>query len=248
MRSPRLLAATATLLSLMLLAACGDDDGSESEAGETETVTETASSEPTTDATTTAPTETASVSPMDPTEGSDITVEQVNAALLAPEDIAPGLVQGQWTNDDSPPPCDPDGQPTDVVVPPAVESGTEISTADGNANLTEEIAIYDTEDEAAEAFRVGSAGLDCSSATLTDGTTATIGAPEDVTAQINTSGIGTSTSWSVSAEGYEVVLIATLSGRLLMANTFVVAQGADTTGLPTPLETAQLAFAKALAN
>lgn len=249
MRPPRLLAATATLLALTVLAACGDDDnGSDADAEETETITETASPDETTDATTSATTESTDVPPMDPTEGGDITVEQVDAALLTPDDIAPGLVQGEWTNEDSPPPCDPDAQPTDVVVPPAVESGTEISTADGNAALSEEIAIYDTEGEAAEAFEVGSAGLDCETATLPDGTTVTIGAPEDVTAQVNSSGIGSSTAWSVTGEGYEIVLIATLSGRLIMANTFVVADGADTTGLPTPVETASLAFQKALAN
>lgn len=249
MRTPRI-AVVATLLTLTLLAACGGEDDKDSGSDDdptTEATSETTTSESPTEST--SPTETVetSVTPMDPT--GDITQEQVEAALLTPEEVAPGLVLGEWTNEDSPPPCDQSATPADEQVPPSVEAGVQIATADGSAAMEEEIAIYDTEELAAEAFAIGSGGLNCTEADLGDGSTATIGPATDVTAEVNgASGLGTSTAWEVTLDGQSVVLVATLSGRILIANTFQVADGADTSTLPTPIEIAAAAFAKALAN
>jgi hypothetical protein len=246
MRTPRV-AVAATLMTLTLLSACGDGDGdSDSDDPETVVITETPSES------TSAPTETTSaptdVTPMDPTEG-DVTQDQLNAALLTPDEVAPGLVLGTWTDEDTPPPCDQSATPTDVQVPPSVEGGVEINSADGNASYEEEIAIYATEDEASEAFTIGSEGLNCATATLEDGSTATIGAPTDVTAEVNgASGLGNSTAWEITGEGFAGVLIATLAGRIVMANTFVSAEGADTSTLPAPIDIAATAWTKALAN
>lgn len=256
MRTPRI-AAVATLLTLTLLAACGgEDDGGGSDSDDdptTESTSETTTSESPSDSTAppetteTAETSETSVAPMDPT--GDVTVEQVQAALLTPDEVAPGLVLGEWTNDDSPPPCDQSALPVDQQIPPSVEAGVEIATADGNASMEEEIAIYASEEEASQAFALGSAGLACTTATAEDGSTATIGPAADVTADVNgASGLGTSTAWEISGEGFTGVLVATLSSRAVMANTFLVAEGADTTGLPTPLQIAAAAFAKALAS
>jgi hypothetical protein len=256
MRSSRRVAAAATLLTLTaFLAGCGDDGDKDGKSDEPrETVTVDGSETPSTDATdateeTSAPTTDASVTPMDPTETSDITQAQVEAALLTPEEVAPGLVLGSWSNDDTPPPCDPTAEPADVQVPPAVESGVQINTADGNASMEEEIAIFATEEEASEAFGISSGGLDCSTATLDDGSTVTIGPASDVTAEVNgASALGESTQWEISGDGYSGVLIATIAGRIVMANTFVVAEGADTSTLPTPIDIAAQAWAKALAS
>lgn len=250
MRTPRI-AAVATILALTTaLAACGGDDGKDSDSSDDE-VTETVTASPTETATTeatTAPTD-ASVTPMDPTDTSgEVTQEQLDAALLTAEDLGAGFVLGEWTSEDSPPPCDPSGTPVDTQIPPAVEGGVEINTADGQASLQEELAIYDTEALAAEAFGLGSAGLGCTTATLPDGTTAEIGPAQDVTAEVNTSGIGSSTAWEISGDGFEVVLVATLAGRVVMACTFANSPDADTSTLPNPIEVAEAAFAKALAN
>jgi len=247
MRTHRV-AAVATLLTLTtFLAACGDDDkDSDADDKVTETVT---ASEPASESASTAPPTTApttDVTPMDPT--GDITVEQVNAALLTPGEVSPDFVLGTWTSEDSPPPCDASGTPVDVTIPPSVEGGTEMGTSDGQIAMSEEIAIYESEDVAADAFALGTAGLACSTATLPDGTTATIAPPEDVSAQVNTSGIGTSTAWQITGDGYEVLLVATLSGRIILACTFSAATDADTSALPNPVDIAATAFAKALAN
>jgi hypothetical protein len=247
MRTPRV-AVAATLMTLTLLTACGDgDDDSESGEEVTATVTVTPSE------TTSAPTETTTapstpVTPMDPTEG-DVTQDQLEAALLTPDEIAPGLVLGTYTDEDTPPPCDQSATPADIQVPPSIEGGVQINTPDGNASYEEQIAIYATEAEATEAFGISSEGLNCSTATLDDGSTATIGAPTDVTAEVNgASGLGSSTAWDVSGEGFSGVLIATVAGRIILANTFVMAEGADTSTLPTPIEIATSAWTKALAN
>lgn len=247
MHTPRI-AAVATVLALSLMTACGggDDDSGSSDEEVTETVTETPS-----ETTSAPPTETSAptdATPMDPT-ASDVTEEQLEAALLTPDEIAPGLVVGTWTNEDSPPPCDRTAPPLDEQIPPALEGGTQINTAGGDASYEEEISIYATEEDASEAFSIGSSGLDCSTATLDDGSTATISAPTDVTAEVNgASGVGNSTSWEITGDGFSGVLIATVAGRIVMANTFVVAEGADTATLPTPLEIATTAWTKALAN
>lgn len=245
-------ASVATLLTLStLLAGCGGDDDKDS--GSDDTVTETVTApetSPTESTETTETTETTSptdATPMDPSD-TDITVEQINAVLLTPAEVSPTFVAGTWSDEDSPPACDPDGTPTDVAVPPAVESGTELGTADGAIAMAEEIAIYDTEDQANQAFALGSEGVSCDTATLPDGSTASIGAPQDVSGQVNPGRVGTSTSWEITGDGYDILLVATVSGRLVMANTFYAESGADTSSLPAPVDLAALAFAKAVAS
>ena len=69
-----------------------------------------------------------------------------------------------------------------------------------------------------------------------------------MTAEVNgASGLGTSTAWEVTGEGFSGVLVATLAGRIIMANPFVVAEGADTSTLPTPGDRHH-AWTKALAS
>ena len=179
----------------------------------------------------------------------DVTQEQLDAVLLTPDEIAPGLVEGTWTDESSPPPCDQTATPADEQIPPSLQGGVQITTADQNASYEEEIAVYASEAEATGAFEINSAGLDCGTATFEDGSTATIGPATDVTTEVNgASGVGTSTAWEVSGEGFTGVLIASIAGPVIIANTFVVADGADTATLPTPIEIATAAWTKAVAG
>uniref|UniRef100_UPI001C7E23EF hypothetical protein n=1 Tax=Nocardioides stalactiti TaxID=2755356 RepID=UPI001C7E23EF len=179
MRSPlQKAAATAAVLVLTSFAAgCGGDkDSDDADEPKTVTVTETptdATTAPTTEATTEAPP--TDVTPMDQT--GDITQEQVEAALLTPAEVSADFVVGSYTDEDNPPLCDPSGLPLDQQVPPQVSGGTQIDHADGIAAIQEEIAIYATEQEAAEAFALGTAGLACTEGS-SDGTPVTISAPE----------------------------------------------------------------------
>ena len=246
MRTPRI-AAVAGLLAVSLLTACGDgDDGTDSSDDKT-TVTVTETPTETTEPTETTPTTDTSVTPMDPTD-SDVTQEQVEAALLTPEEVSPDFVLGAYTDESSPPLCDPEGTPVDEAVPPSVQGGTQIDHADGLAALQEEIAIYASEAEAAEAFGLATAGLACGEGSA-DGDPVTISPPQDVTAQVNSSsGIGASTAWEVSADSFNGVIVATLAGRIILATQFVAAPDADTSTFPAPVDIATAAFAKALAN
>ena len=77
----------------------------------------------------------------------------------------------------------------------------------------------------------------------------TIGPAKDVTAEVNSaSGLGTSTAWEVTSEGFNGVLVATLAGRIILATQFASAPQVDTSTLPNPVDVAAAAFAKALAN
>ena len=249
MRTPRI-AAVATLLTLTsFLAACGGDDKDGDSSDDKTTATVTASPSETTSAPTeTTPTETAPVTPMDPTEAGDVTQEQVNAALLVPEEVGADFVLGAYTDSDDPPLCDPSGAPLDEQVPPQVQGGTEIDHSSGDAALQEEITIYATEADAANAFAIGTAGITCTDGTTADGTSVTIDAPQDVTAQVNTSGIGTSTQWGVTGGGLQASLIVTLAGRVILVTSFTATSDFDTSTLPNPVDVANAAFAKALAN
>lgn len=244
------LATTASLLAMLMLAGCGgddsDDDNADSSDEETTSETTEATEASTSASVSATPTPTEPTEPMD-TAG-DITQEQVDAALLTAAEVSPELVEGTWTDESTPPPCDPDATPTDEQVPPQVEGGVSFETADGAALMEEELSIYETDALAAEAFQLGSAGLDCTEGTFADGSAFTIGAPTDVTAEVNTSGLGTTTLWEVAGEGFEGALVVTLSSRVLLVTTFIATDGADTSGLPAPIEVAEAAFSKALAN
>lgn len=250
MRSLRTVATAATLLALTVsLAGCGEDEDGDAGEPVTETVTESAaptSSAPTTSAT--ASTTDGSVTPMDPTASSDVTQEQAEAALLTPEEVGTDFVLGAYTDSDDPLPCDPGGTPLDVQVPPGVTGGTQIEHSSGEAALIEEIAIYDSEEEAAQAFGIGTAGLSCTDGTLPDGTAITLDAAQDVTADVNTSGLGTTTAWGFSTDEIEGVFVATLAGRVVLSTSFQSLTGADTSSLPDPIDVQATAFAKALAN
>lgn len=247
MRSTRTAAAAAALLTLTLLAGCGG--GGDNNASDNETVTETVSPTPSETTTTEATTPTESVSAMDPTASSDITQEQLDAALLAPEEVGTDFTLGTYTDTDDPPLCDPTGTPLDQQVPPQVQGGTEIDHSSGNAALLEEITIYPTEADAADAFTVGTSGLTCNKGTLADGSTIDISTPQDVTAQINSaSGLGNSTAWTLTNDSIQAQLVVTLAGRILLTTSFQATSDFDTSTLPNPVDVAAQAFTKALAN
>jgi hypothetical protein len=248
MLSLRQVAAAATLVALAsTLAGCGGDD-SKDDASDKVTKTVTPSPSPTETATTesTSPSDTTSATPMDPT--GDVTQEQVDAALLTPEEVGADFVAGTYTDTDDPPPCDPSGTPIDEAVPPQVQGGTEIDHTSGQLAMQEEISIYADDATAANAFTLGVSGLTCSDGTLSDGSTVSLEAPQDVTAQVDTSGLSSSTAYSFSGDGFEGVLIVTLASRVIMTTTFQGATGADTSGVTAPVDLAAAAFAKALAN
>lgn len=250
MRTPRPAAVAALLTLTAFLAGCGGDKNDDASADETtETVTATPSESASTGATETTPTVDTSESPMDPTASSDITQEQVDAALLTPEEVGADFVLGSYTDSDDPPPCDASGTPIDEAVPPAVQGGTEIDHSSGNAAMQEEISIYATESDAASAFTLGTSGLNCSNGTLPDGSTFSIDPPQDVTADVNgASGLGNSTAYGFSTDSSQGTLIVTLAGRVIMATTFQSTSDFDTSTLPNPVDVAAQAFAKALAN
>jgi hypothetical protein len=175
------------------------------------------------------------------TLGNDASVEdQAKAALLTAAEVGPGFTAGTWTANDpkQPTPC---GTPSvDATVPAAVQVGAVIGMASTNQALQQEISVYNDEEEAMEAFTTGTAGLSCTSGTVTfdDGTKAAlaIAAPVDVTAQV---GGDHATAWQLSGGGIQGVLVAVQLSGIVVTFQFTAPDTA------TNLEPAPLTVAKA---
>jgi hypothetical protein len=91
-------------------------------------------------------------------------------------------------------------------------------------------------------------GLGCTNGVLPDGTQITIGAGQDVTAQVNTDGIGTSTAWQFGNAQLKGVIVASQSQSVVTDVIFVAAKDANEKKLPDPLGVAKVAFAKILTH
>jgi hypothetical protein len=152
MRRPLLLVATSTVL---LLAACGGDDGDSS---------------PTTSVATATTASAASTAPPDPTDPPATTEDAggLEAALLTADDVGEGFVAtpGDPGDPDDLTPC---GTPSvQQVVPPADQVGVDLTNAEANLFLSQQVFAYADADEAIEAMAAGHEGLACGSGTSSD--------------------------------------------------------------------------------
>lgn len=235
-------------VSLCLAAsACGSGDDSGASADDTSSSAPTSSSTSASASTSTsAATDTASASTAAP-----LTDDQITPALLVPDDIQGyGFTTGPAPgDDDSAPPCAPPGSPgIDSQVPPQAHGGTELDNNTVGASIIQQIQVYDTPDKAAQAFGLLVDGLNCSSGTLADGTTVKIKSAGDVTAQVNTNGVGQSTAWQLKSAQFDGIIVATLSQSVATDILYLKLKGADESKLPNPLDVSKVAFQKILAN
>jgi hypothetical protein len=216
------------------LAAAGCSSGSDN------SVTTTAAPATTVAASTTSAASATTDSPAT-TLGNDASVEdQAKAALLTAEEVGPGFTAGTWTPNDpsQPTPC---GTPSvDATVPAAVQVGAVTGLANTDQALQEEISVYNDEEEADQAFTIGTAGLSCPSGTVTfsDGTKAALAitAPVDVTAQV---GGDQATAWQLKGGGIQGVLVAVKLSGIVVTFQFTAPDTA------TDLQPAPVTVAKA---
>jgi hypothetical protein len=172
---------------------------------------------------------------------SEVPIEdQAQAALLTPAEIGPGFTAGTWMASDpkQPTPC---GTPSaDATVPPQVQVGAVSGLARTNQALQQEIGLYNDEDEAGQAFQAGSAGLTCTTGTVTftDGTQAPIAITPgvDVTKDV---GGDRATAWQLRGGGIQGVLVAVQLSSIVVTFQFTAPDTA------TDLQPAPLAVAKA---
>jgi hypothetical protein len=129
-----------------------------------------------------------------------------------------------------------------------VSAGHTFANPGGNAEIDQSAAVYTSSAAAARAFALAVAGTSCRHGRLSDGSTVTITAGQDVTAQVNGSGVGKSTAWQLSNASIRGVIVATLSNRLATACIFVTGADVDTSTLPNPVALAKVAFDKLLAH
>ena len=249
-RTARRTSLAVAAVSLCLVAgACGGGDGSASDSD--------TSSAPPSSASTSASASASSTSTTSATDSTatssatPLTDDQVAPALLVPDDIQGyGFTTGPAPGDsDSAPPCAPPGSPgIDSQVPPQAHGGTELDNNTVGASIIQQIQVYDSPDKAAQAFGLLVDGLNCSSGTLSDGTTVKIKAAGDVTAQVNTNGVGKSTAWQLKSSQFDGIIVATLSSSVATDILYLKVKGADESQLPNPLDVSRLAFQKILAN
>lgn len=244
----RLALATTALAVCLTTAACSSDDGGDAAddastpATSSATASESASASESAGATesTETPSESATM----------LTDEQVTPALLVPDDFGGyGFTIGQSTDDDSPLPCADPGSPgIDAQVPPQATGSTELDNNAVQAVIAQDIQVYDTPALATKVWTLLQDGLGCTDGVLPDGTAITIGASQDVTSQVNTDGIGTSTAWQFGNDKIKGVIVASQSQSVVTDVIFIAAKDANEKKLPNPLGVAKIAFAKILTH
>ena len=220
----------------------GDDSASDSD---------TSSSAPSSSSTSASASTSSATDSTASSTSTPLTDDQVTPALLVPDDLQGyGFTAGPTpSDDDSALPCAAPGSPgIDAQVPPQAHGGTELDNNAVGASIVQEIQVYDTPDEAAQAFGLLVDGLNCPSGTLPDGTTIQIKAAGDVTAQVNTNGLGQSTAWQLKSAQFDGIIVATLSQSVATDILYLKAKGADESQLPNPLDVSKVAFQKILAN
>lgn len=230
--------------ALSLAAAACSSGGDDSSSGD-----DTSSAAPSSSAT--SESTAASSATASSTGATPLTDDQVTPALLVPDDLPGyGFTTGPaLSDDDSALPCAAPGSPgIDAQVPPQATGGTELDNNDVGASVVQQIQVYDSPEKAAQAFALLVSGLNCSSGTLPDGTTIRIKAAQDVTAQVNTNGLGESTAWQLSSAQFDGIIVATLSQAVATDILYLKAKDADESQLPNPLEVSKVAFQKILAN
>lgn len=182
-----------------------------------------------------------------PSLGAPLTDADIAAALLKPSDIGTGFTTGTYSSVKTRLPCDPAGTtPLSQRVPAQATGGTEIDSGN-QAALTQTVNAYADAATGAQAWNLFKAGVNCTTATLPDGSKMTLQAPVDVTAQVS-AGHGSSLEWQWTTAGAHGVMIATFAGRVGTSLMFAVANNASTAGLPDPVQVAKLAFEKLAAH
>lgn len=169
----------------------------------------------------------------------------INEALLTPQDIGNGFVQGTYS---APDPSDtgstlPCGQVnTSVAFPNALRTGTTL-TLGQSAQFQQAVSYFLDDETASAAFSYAVAGISCTDAKV-GGTTATVSEPQDVTAD---TGGDTAIAWTVKIGTDSAVLIAVLTGSTTVGYTFAVSGNSDVATLPNPVEVVALATQKLIA-
>lgn len=202
-------------------------------------------------ATVSAPTTAQTPIATDTAGGSDDSAS-ATAALLAASDITGGtFTESPYVADQSPPPCEANGQPLDKRVPPKVTVGRDLDQETPAAFIEEQYKIYADEATAERALAEAKAGLACTSGTSynDDGTTdtITITGPEDATSALG-SDVTEAYSWSVKNTTVTGAAVAIRIKDRLVLLTFAAAADTDTSSLPDATTVAKTAVAKVIAG
>jgi hypothetical protein len=178
----------------------------------------------------------------------------LQAHLLTAADLGAGLQDGTFTPPDpsQPLPCNgPDAQGAnahgpDAIYPPETLVGSQIDSADLQAQFKEELRIYADEATANSVTSFVGHGFACASGTLVDADGSThdvqLTPLQDVTSELT--GATEAAEWQLTSTSYDIVEIVARQGNVIVVFQFVAVSGADTSKLPNPLDVAKAAVAK----
>jgi hypothetical protein len=169
--------------------------------------------------------------------------------LLKAADLGAGLQDGTFTppKPSQPLPCDgPDAHGPDAAYPPETLVGSQIDTADLQAQFEEELRIYLDEATANSVTSFVGHGFACVQGTLVDADGSThdvqLTPLKDVTSELT--GADEAAEWQLTSPSYDIVEIVARQGNVIVTFQFVAVSGADTSKLPNPLDVAKAAVAK----
>jgi hypothetical protein len=168
------------------------------------------------------------------TSSSSLTTADVQARMLTASDIAPGFVDGTFTPDTGPTNCG--GPNRNQQVPPKGDIGSQSSN--GTLSFQEEAIAYNTATDAQKVLDLFKAQTDtttCPSPTITGGEPVSFTSPSDVTSQLTTpvEAAFEIDFQTTEAQGQFFVI---KDGKAIVTFTFVGPQGADTSGVPAPID------------
>lgn len=172
--------------------------------------------------------------------------EQTQGALLTVSDIGGGFVQGTVSSASNPPPCHQTLPPISRRYPPRAEAKRRFELPKGKAMIEEEILAYSDETTALTALAATEQGLSCSTAVLgtgADAVTVSIGAPQDVTADIK-NGADKSEGWVVTSKDFVGSIVVSRVGTNLVAMTFLADRSVNGPGLPNVKATVKTAVSR----
>lgn len=172
--------------------------------------------------------------------------EQTQGALLNAGDIGDGFVQGTVSSASNPPPCYQSLPPISRRYPPRAEAKRRFELPKGKAMIEEEILAYSDGTTTATALAATEQGLSCSTAVLGTGAgavTVSIGAPQDVTADIR-NGADRSEGWVVTSKDFVGSIVVSRVGTNLVAMTFLADRSVNGPALPNVKSTVKTAVSR----
>ncbi len=159
--------------------------------------------------------------------------------LLTPAEVGPGFTAGQEPQPDPATPAVCGGPGVVAQFPYAVRVGASFDGPRAGVLLQETVSVYGDVGTAEVAYQATLDGLACDEGTLSDEPVVLTPA-EDLTIDVPAD---RSTGWQIGGQGFDMILISSRSGELVVNFAFISPEG-DPGDLPDPLAVARAGVEK----